>query len=986
MGSKNKTVNVKKRRIVCGSVAGALAALFIGFNVAMPIVMTKYGKIINAFLAGDNIDTSSPDSDEALEYADKVVRDSAAESMVLLKNEDYLPYDGLDKVNLFGWGSTEYGFLLTGGGSGGTSITDEKDIKIDLNDAFKAEGIEYNEALYNDYVAFSNFDADYRPTGSTGANAVESLLNPGANFYTSQRMSAAKEFSNVAVAVISRWGAENGGGGELKNIGSYSDGSFLELTAEEKAMFTALESNDFEVIVVLNVCNNVELSFLDDYKSIKACIFAGIPGQSGATAIPQIITGKVNPSGKTSDTLPYDYQTNNPVYPNAAKSGEHLVYQEGIYFGYKWYETADAEGFFKDVKRGEKSGYEAVVQYPFGYGLSYTSFEWDAQFPAETNIKADGEYSVEVTVTNTGLVAGKEVVQLYGHVDYIQGQIERAHRNLLDFGKTRLLQPGESETLTLKYSTYDLASYDEYDLNKNGFCGYEIDGGTNNVEISVQSDAHTVVDSQKYSVTEKIQYANDPVTGKPVVNRFTGDEAYANCPIDGSTAYKNNSFKYLSRANKFANFNGIKQLNAPSNGNAVTNAQNYLYDGYNDKDVSAYSYENDMALYLYQVVDEEGNTSKANYAQLSGEATDFKGEFNKELMTLLNDYDSELWDHFLNQMSQQEIKSLLGNGGFSTSAVESVGKTRCVDKDGPAGFNNNVSQPGKPSVYTLYPSESLLGCSWSKEVGHNLGVAQGKLGKEFGISGWYGPGVNLHRSVYNSRNYEYFSEDATLSGLLAAEVVTGAKENNLYCYIKHMAVSEAGQNPTNLNTWLTEQALREEYLRPFEIAVKKGNANAIMSAFNRVGAILSGYNHAMLTDVLRNEWGFKGSVITDWFTGSGYMGDFTRGILGGNDLWLAGTGTSNVNIDFSKPAVAYAARQSAKNILYTYINTLQEAESVKIVAEAESPLIPLAWTLVDVLLGAGIAVCAVFFGLTFKKNKSVQAENTVAEQTADGEE
>ena len=289
-----------------------------------------------------------------------------------------------------------------------------------------------------------------------------------------------------------------------------------------------------------------------------------------------------------------------------------------------------------------------------------------------------------------------------------------------------------------------------------------------------------------------------------------------------------------------------------------------------------------------------------------------------------------------------------------------------MDKDGPAGFNNNVTNAGKSSEYTLYPSESLLGCSWSKEVMASIGEAQGKIGTALGVNGWYGPGVNLHRHNYNSRNYEYFSEDGVLSGKYAAAIIKAAKDNNLYCYLKHFAISEEGNNPRNVNTWTTEQNLRENYLRPFEIAVKEGGANAIMSSFNCVGANLSGYNYALMTGVLREEWGFKGSVITDWYSGGDYMGNHTLGILGGNDLWLCGGGNWSASINLNDTAVAYAARQSVKNILYTYVDTYVTATSLKVNASAQSPLFTALWVLANVVLAGGIITCGVFIALDRK--------------------
>lgn len=976
-----KSASKKKSTVARRIVLAVVALILIGVLVAANLIINYYSLIINRFFAGDTA-TGGGETQGALAFADGVVQDSAAESMVLLENkENYLPKPDLEKVNFFGWGSTDYGLLLTGGGSGGTSITDEKDIKVDLTDAFKADGVQFNEELNKAYEDFSKFDADWRSNGSTNANVVESLLNPPATFYTDERMQSAYRYSPVAVAVLSRWGAENGGGEELVNIRkagrNYNNGAILELTEEEKAMFDALQKQNFEVIVLLNLCNNMELGFLKEYSCVRACLYMGIPGQSGTSVVPKILKGEIDPSGKTADTFAYDYQTYNPVYLNPYNVREGLVYQEGIYFGYKWYETADADGYFDGVETAYGKGYDGVVQYPFGYGLSYTTFDWEVVSWPEPAL-ADGKtYQVTVKVTNTGSVAGKDVVELYGHAPYYEEKIEKAERVLLDFAKTPLLYPaGQADgehpnscEVTLSFTAYDLASYDDKDRNGNKFMGYELDPDSkeDGYEIYVMRNAHAKEASMTFrmSLSSNLRLETDPVTGQKVGNLFTGDTAYAKCPIDGGVTY-------LSRTNKFANFPTDRaKINAPN----ADAAHSYRYTGYDGADTEDYEYGGNGDLYLVQAesTDADGNTSLTppTIEMLSGADKSVNLVFNKDILELLVDYDDPygLWVTILGQMTRDEVKGLIGNGGFQTIAVASIGKPRCMDKDGPAGFNNNVTNPGKSSVYPLFPSESLLGCSWSREINAKIGEAQAKVGKEYGINGWYGPGVNLHRSVYNSRNYEYYSEDAVLSGNLAAATVAAAREGNLYCYVKHFAISEAGQNPKNVDTWVTEQALRESYLRAFEIPVKEGKTVGIMSAFNCVGAVLSGYNHALLTDILRTEWGFRGSVITDWFEGSGYMSNYTLGVLAGNDLWLAGTTEQPASLDLNDPAVAYAARQSVKNILYTYVATNVSSTTITVNPEAHSWLVDLMQIGVNVLLGGGALVCVVFAVLPSRKNK-----------------
>lgn len=972
-----------------------VAAVCVALIVVVNVVLNMFAPILHRVFAGDGVDVSG--SAGVLEEADTVVRNTAKESMVLLYNDNYLPQKDLAKVNLFGWGSTDGGFLLTGGGSGGATVLDKDRngndrIKVDLTDAFTEAGIEYNTALTDAYVEFSSFDADYRKGGTTNAYVSDSLKNPDSSFYTADRMNQAKNYSKTAVAVISRWGAENVDemkAHELKSVRGYADGSFLELTAEEKAMFDALQSYGFDVTVVLNVCNNIELGFLEDYSCIKACIFAGIPGQSGAIAIPEIMNGTVNPSGRTSDTLPYDYQTYNPTYANTAQVNGNLVYQEGIYFGYKWYETAAAVGYFNSVDNKYGKGYDGVVQFPFGYGLSYTTFEWEPDFSKVLNITEDGEYTVTVKVTNTGTVAGKDVVQLYGHAPYKEGGIEKAERVLLDFAKTPLIDPGKSETVNLSFSAYDLASYDQ-----NGSGGYKLEDGK--YKISVMKNAHEYMnaeaqegdkgDFKEINNGKTIEYANDPVTGKAVDNLFTGNNAYANCPIDG-----NSNISYLSRANGFANFPttaAVREGSIPDVAE-IKAASKALYD--QAKVNAGVQYGQNANMYLVGAKNGD-NIDRVSLGVLQGNDPSVTLAFNSFILEfLMEDYNSVLWDSLLNQVTRDETKELIGNAGFHTVAMYSVGKTFCIDKDGPAGFNNSVDDAleAKSDQYTLFCSESLTGCSFSKEIAYSIGEAQAKIAGSVGFKGWYGPGVNLHRSVYNSRNYEYYSEDAVLSGKLAANTITGAYDNNMYCYLKHFAVSEAGINPKNINTWLTEQTLRETYLRPFEIAVKDGKANAIMSAFNKVGGVLSGYNYALLNSVLRNEWGFKGSVITDWFMPSeNYMKDYEAGVLAGNDLWLSGTSGGAATLNLDDKHVAYAARQSVKNVLYTYIDTNRTAGAIKVNPAPHSALLDAMWIIANIILALGIVACVTFtvlplFGdkiLKSKANRDICGEENKDEE------
>lgn len=1014
------------KRIVLCVVAVIIAAVIIAGN----LVLSYFSPILHSFmyyLFGGTTQIGE-EAKNTLNSADSVIREIAEESMVLLKNDEvdgkpFLPRSKDEKFNLFGWASTDAGFLVVGGGSGGTTLTAANPNRVTLTQAFDQANVAYNKELTQKYNNFSSTDAD---GGSTGADNDRNMINPDANWYTSELMNQAKEYSTTAVVVLSRWGAENGGDGELYNVRSenYHNGELLELTANEEAIFKKLGEYGMKAIVLLNTTNPIESEFLYTYDNvIEACIYVGVPGQSGASAIPNLLIGqktvneyfvddsgnivpdengepivinsevvKVNPSGRLSDLYARDWQTNNPVIPNVVPNkgdGKTIGYTEGIYFGYKWYETADHEGYFKN----QGMSYEDVVAFPFGYGLSYTTFTQEIvahSWQQGEKLVPGKEYSVTVQVTNTGNYEGREVVQLYYTAPYTNGGIEKAYVNLLAFDKTAVLKPASEsaadsvQEIELTFTAYDMASYDDYDKNSNGFKGYELDPGE--YDIKLMQNSHKTIDLLTIDC-DGVKFDKDPVTNTEVKNLFTGEDAYANMPIDGSTGVQG-GVEYLSRENCFANLEELKLIGTPT-----ADAKKGFTNDVTIPAGTDIQYGQDAGLYLATTADGGKPSADALTGKNAEDAA--KLVVNEGLLAQLRDWDDEeTWNLFLNQLTQAEIKNLIGMGGFKTVAVESIGKRENDDKDGPAGFNNNVIAPGVDAPeFPVFPVETLSGCSWSARLMRNLGRAQGAVGVSLGFQGWYAPGVNLHRSVYNSRNYEYYSEDGVLSGKLAAQTVMGTKENNVYCYVKHFVISDNGDNACNWYEWLTEQTLRETYLKPFEIAVKEGKANGMMSAFNRLGNIWCGFNQALLTNVLRNEWGFHGTVITDWQ--QGYMTPYTNAVRAGNDLWLNGSSdTPASDLNFGESATAYAARQSVKGIIYTYVDTYMTAKDYRDkVASGEyedpfnvqlgigkinqaefSPQFVALWVALDVLLILGFGACILFMFIPKEKQAEQQPE------------
>lgn len=926
------------RAVGLSCVAVVAAAIIVGNALCF-----KYDGVITTVLCGTGVNFEGEEIEKAQALGDELCREIGRDSFVLLKNDNIsenkksLPLDGdLKKVNVFGWSATDAGFLLKGVGSGSSTINPEKEVT--LLDGLEDYGIEYNTQLIDEYKTISTYRGISR-------GDIFNLTEPTRDFYTEDMLTQAEGFSDTALIVLSRNAGENVG--EIPTTqslktekGSETDSTrtYLNTSKYEEDLITMCSERFENVILLVNTTNSMHLNCLDDDR-IDAALYVGITGQSAAGSIPEVLWGSyknadgedvlLSPSGKVANTYTFDPKTDS-TFVNKEQAGKHIQYVEDIYYGYKWYETADAEGFWNDVDNQYGKGYDGVVQYPFGHGLSYTEFEWEItnlSIPNNSNISKYSDIEVEVDVTNVGGYPGKDVVQLYVTPPYYEGGIEKAHVNLMAFAKTAVLQPGQTQKLKLSFNAYDMASYDCYDKNGNGNARWELEEGT--YEIKLMTNAHNLKECKESLVTEEnnvvkyhvptggIKYNMDPKTKQIVKNRMTGETAYSGVPIDGSTVGAETS--YLSRSNDFANF-PTKQAPTPTS-NLVNQAATYFNSIYDDATMPTTGQEANLRLILR----EDG--SFATLADLNGE-TDAKLVLNEELMKDLANFNSPTWEAFLNQMSVEELCKIVEQGGFGTIAIESIGKIKALDTDGPAGFNSNVlSLDGNAkSQWTAYPSETLIACSWNAELAYRMGLSMGFEGSKTNVSGWYAPGVNLHRTAYNSRNFEYYSEDAVISGKLAAEVIRGAKTNGLYCYLKHFVLSEPGQNPSGYNTWITEQNLRENYLKAFEIPVKEGEANAIMSAFNRVGANWAGASYPCLTQILRTEWGFRGSVLTDYSSGGGVGGmNPKQGVRAGNDIWLNPNSVNSAPLDRNNPVDVFCARKAAKNVIFTYVDTYNYA-------------------------------------------------------------
>ena len=925
-----------KKKLVRGN---AWLAFVLALVIIVNLILTgPVYSIVNLALGN-----SGDISEESVRDATELCTQIAEEGIVLLKNEDNILPLKNTKVNTFGWSATNPVY----GGTGSGSLSDSYPT-VTLLQGLTDAGLEYNTALTDFYT---NFRATRPMVGMWGQDWT--IPEPTQAEYDAAGIyDNALAYSDTALIVISRSGGEGADlplsydgedtfqeGGMFGSSGvRYSsqiddlDASkhYLELTNREAAMVEAVTSKFDNVVVIINSANAMELGWVNEYPAIKGVVYCPGTGQSGFDALGEILAGKVNPSGKTVDTFVADL-TATPCYNNFGSTyytnmddvapeswGEKVIpnyvsYVEGIYVGYKFYETAAAEGLID---------YDKTVVYPFGYGLSYTTFE---QKMGEITEK-DGVLSVDVTVTNTGSVAGKDVVEVYFNPPYTNGGIEKATANLVAFDKTSELAPGKSETLTLSWKVEDMASYDTY-----GHGCYVLEQG--DYVISINADSHNVIDSKTYTVGSDIVYNDGRSTDQtPAVNQF-------------GFAENAEQITYLSRADGFANY---AEATAACTFTEMTAEQKAGYYTHVNYDPTAFNNPDDVM----------PTTGAKNGLQL----VDMRGL----------DYDDPKWETFLDQLTVADMVQLISVGGYQSVAVNSIGKTQQIDCDGPASINNNFT--GKGSIG--FPSAVMIASTWNEDLAHDFGSSIGKMADEMGVSGWYAPAMNTHRSAFAGRNFEYYSEDGFLAGKMAANAVAGAKEHGVYSFIKHFALNDQELNRTNLlSTWSTEQAIREIYLKPFELAVKEGGAQAVMSSFNYIGNEYAGACNELLQNVLRDEWGFRGMVLTDYFGGYGYQ-DADIQIRNGGDFCLNPMESATSVLDDQTSATSIiAARQAAKNILFTTCNSRAYS------AEVLNPGLP-TWQIImyviDAIVVVLLAVWEVALIKSYKKTIKVTTEETNA--------
>lgn len=966
-------MQIKPKHIIMLAANAAIIALMTVANVVL--LEPTFAQKITSWICPPVIDSEAVNQSRAT--GQELSKNIVLEGSVLVKNNGVLPLDPINdaSVNVFGHAAIDWVY----GGSGSGQVVPENNKSsenIDFLEALESYYIDYNEDLINMYKNFAPAVGDIGSIG-TLYDSFYKLYEPSitnTNYYTGKLLNDAKAYSDTAFCVIGRHAGETEDPTRVqykgKSMGTDTTRHYLEISTEEEELLKYLGQNYENVVVIVNSTNTMELDFLDTIPGIDACLVVGATGTRGAVAIPYLLYGEASPSGHFADTYPYDmahnvnfmrtssqgighYTNGQELYPTGAGSNAgsttrqapaFIDYIEGVYLGYKWFETADVQGVWDKYARQilnedgtvkTLTGYDSVVQYPFGFGMSYTDFEWTVQsvsIPDGSSITQDSKITIEVRVKNIGDYPGKDVVQVYLEPQYYPGEIEKASANLVGFAKTSDINPGENEVVTIELDPYDFAAYDAYDKNNNGNKGYELDRGS--YKIKLMTDSHNVKEVYtdgagsiakegviEYNVKDTINLKNDEVTGNEVKNRFTGDSTYDTVSLDGSDSGQ--SIGFISRGN-FPN-----PLNIAPVQDRTLSPEAKKYNTWTNVDAEAWDkattdYFGNTVSSDAVIWNQKAGTLSHNgvsYASSveNGYAKLYKSDAPTELgLALGADYNHPLWEPVLNQLTQAEAKSAILGGSFGTVAISSLGKPAYKDYDGPSqvrSFNAGDTRG------TGFPCSTVIAQTWNKKLAYSFGINYGKEMELLGVDGCYGFGANLHRSPWGGRNYEYFSEDGFLSAVMLTEQVRALKNTGKYCYLKHLVLYETEHERDSLYTWCNEQALREIYLKPFKMAIQKGGCLGIMSSYNRIGNSWTGGNESLITGILRNEWGFKGTIVTDYVDGwsQNFMA-IEDAVRAGGDILLGGRNTSLDTGYDDSPRIQRTSKEVVHHILYTTLN------------------------------------------------------------------
>jgi len=1017
MSSFKKVFHYKRTKVWL-TVSSIVLVLFLlitilANTVLFDLCIKAFGKrMVKSYGGGIYYESDYEDKDDAFEKSNLLNEKICEEGIVLLKNENnVLPFKDVKKISVFGKNSVNLSY--GGSGSGAFKVTSETPtIYNSLEDA----GFSCNPKLKSFYESSSSGAGRGESPKLDNARGTIPGFATGEtplDKYSGGLKSYIGEYTDAALVVITRIGGESfdlprtmldESNNPIEGAFSGED-HYLELDKNEQELLVEVCNNFEKVVLIVNCSTSFELGFLDDIadndttlaggmqdisSKIDGAVWIGGPGWSGIMALGRVLNGKVNPSGRTIDTYQRDF-TQDPTYQNFADNlvykgnvyllddgstpaaEEHYVdYEEGIYVGYRYYETRGAQ----NVVGGEgEEWYKNHVVYPFGYGLSYTTFEWNVKeysFKENEELDAwtsdkDQKFSVTVNVKNTGEVAGKDVVQVYITAPYNPGGIEKAYITLMGFVKTDELKPNESRDYEVTFTGYDFASYDYSDANKNEFRGYELDAGE--YTVRVMKNSHTQVDARTFKLKEGVKYEKDPVTGAVVENRFDNVSFEENYGMDS----------LLTRNDWEGTFPANEVLAGDNSKRTVPKA---FYDVITSKETNNPIAKDTSVTMPDQAAIASPSATMQVYKLIQ---FDDKDEvLRDEEGMILVAFDDPRWDEYLNLLTVDEMMDFTMQGAFQTLPLASIGLIGAFSTDGPVGFVYFMAQiESQNPVYKTcsYASECVIAATWNVELAYEMGKSVGNeslIGNEKGdgrpYSGWYAPAVNIHRTPFSGRNFEYYSEDPVISGKFAAEVVKGSRSRGLYCQVKHFAVNDQETHRSGVCTWLTEQAMREIYFKPFEMAVKDGGTLGVMSSFNRLGTLWTGGDYRLLTEVLRNEWGFKGLVITDFNT-ERFM-DTKQMCYAGGDLNLA---TTPNNWKPTTAADYTVLRKAVKNIIYT----TARSNDMNGCGEGGYYITYYAWweTLIivlDIVLGVGILASGAFvIATSLSKSKK---ENQVPEE------
>ena len=841
--------------------------------------------------------------DDLLEASMELCADVEAEGMVLMKNDNgLLPLGEGKKVSLFSASSVD--IVYGGTGSGQIDTTTVQTLK----EAFEEVGYEVNGTLWSFYES-----AGYsRTTGSQDSYPSTFLINEvSVSKYTSSVLSSFGDYDDAAIVVLSRSGGEGADLVAQTEDGCTTDGeggNYLALSDEEKDMLALVDEYFDDVIVLVNSANAMQLGDLLDYDSIQSVLWIGGPGQNGLISVAQAFTGEVNPSGRLSDTWAYsalsspaaanmgmNYYTNGEDLTSEYSAygswmGTCLAYQEGIYVGYRYYETRYEDKVLGQGSAGDYD-YSETVQYPFGYGLSYSEFEYG-------NVECDEEddaYVISVDVKNTSSVAGKETVQVYLQKPYtsydIENGVEKASVELAGFAKSGVIAAGDTETVEV---TVDKECFRTYDTDGEGT--YILEDG--DYYLSVGNGAHdalnNILDLKGKGTSDGMDYEGDK--SLTVTLDLNESDEFSESSVTG---------------NEISNQLASADLSAY--GQAVT----YL----TRNDWSSTMPDGSLSVTATDAMKEE-LIPETSVEEDSGDEMPETGADNGLTLQMFmeTDYDSEAWDDLVAEMTTDELYQLVSDGDFHTYAVESIAAPGTVHKDGPQGIGTTFT--GSSGQCMAYPCEPIMAATFNTELMEEVGEMVGEDGLHAGIQGWYAPGANIHRTPYSGRNFEYFSEDPFLSGTVCAAEVKGAQSMGMICYTKHFCFNDQDTARHGVQVWTNEQAAREIYLRSFELPITKSGAMGMMSSYTHIGTQWIGGSYNILTNIVREEWGFEGCIITD-FAAAEYM-SISEGVTAGNDLWLLAQGNflgcnANVLEDGweSNATVVSSLQRAAKNVLFT---------------------------------------------------------------------